>query len=380
MAKRITPEQIKLTNRHQIYQYIYREPKVSQQEISYALRLSRPTVAANLAELELDGMVFRDGQQDSDQIGRKAVAYSVVADYRLAIGVEIMKKVVKIIGIDLYGNKLDRVIHEIEYRNEEPYYITVSNYIMDFIKSLGVSDEQILGVGFAIQGLVSPDGNTVVYGQILGCTGLTADVFGRHIPYPCKFIHDPDGAALAELWCSPEIDSAVYLSLSRHLGGSMIIDRKIVTGKHGHMTTFEHIAPFHGGELCYCGKRGCLETILSMKALIGDGDAEEFFSKVRSGEKEEADKWHQYLLNLALLIMNLHLIHDSDMILGGHLAPFFNEEDIRFMYNEIRKQTPFEEDDDFIHISKMPSHNINVGPALMFVRAFLEEHSPESDI
>ena len=41
MAKRITPGQIRRTNRQQVFQYIYDEKKVSQQDIAYALQLSK---------------------------------------------------------------------------------------------------------------------------------------------------------------------------------------------------------------------------------------------------------------------------------------------------------------------------------------------------
>ena len=52
MKKSITPNQIKENNRNLIYQYIYRNPNVSQQDIAYDLHLSRPTVATNLSSLE----------------------------------------------------------------------------------------------------------------------------------------------------------------------------------------------------------------------------------------------------------------------------------------------------------------------------------------
>ena len=94
--KAITPKQIKNTNRQLIYNLIYRQEKISQQEISYTLRLSRPTVTANLNELEETGLIYKNGQIDSDLIGRKAAAYSIVPDYRIGIGVELSRRVVKI--------------------------------------------------------------------------------------------------------------------------------------------------------------------------------------------------------------------------------------------------------------------------------------------
>ena len=64
MAKRITPGQIRRTNRQQVFQYIYDEKKVSQQDIAYALQLSRPTVAAALTEMEEMGMILKSGYLD----------------------------------------------------------------------------------------------------------------------------------------------------------------------------------------------------------------------------------------------------------------------------------------------------------------------------
>lgn len=373
MAKSITPGQIKKTNRQQIYNYIYEHKTVSQQELAYALRLSRPTVASNLTELEESGLIYKNGQLDTDQVGRKAAAYSITADYRIAIGVEVMVDAAKIIAVDLYGKKIHRIVAGIQFKNEDSYYKKLCDAILKFIASLAVSDDRILGVGFAMQGLVSADGVTVVYGAIMGCTGLTTQALSRYLPYPCSFVHDPDAAALSELWSSPDLTDAIYLSLSRHLGGSIIVKRSIVPGKHGHTATFEHIQAYPRGELCYCGKRGCMETICSMQALLGDGDPEDFFQLVRGGAPEQVKRWHTYLKNLAGLIGILHLVYDVDFILGGHLAPYFTQSDIRLIYKEIRRSCPFADGDDYLLISKMPSHNITIGVALPYIQAFLED-------
>lgn len=373
MPKSITPTQIKNNNRQQIYKCIYKKFKTSQQEIVADLGLSRPTVSTNLIELEEYGLIRRNGQVVTEQLGRRAFAYSIVSDFRIAIGVEVMRTKAKIIAVDLYGHEIQREILNIRYANEESYYKEVSLYILDFIQRLKFTTEQVLGVGFSMQGVASADGRQIVYGAILGCTGLSIDVFEKWLDYPCSFVHDPDGAALCELWVSPELQNAVYLSLSRHLGGSIIANGKIVQGKHGHCATFEHIQNLPDGPLCYCGKRGCYETHCSMKALMGDEDPDIFFEAVRRGDEEPRARWATYLLNLAKLIYSLHLVHDADFILGGHLAPYFIEEDIQFIYREIQRLCPFEEENDYILISKMPSHNINIGACLSYIQNFLND-------
>lgn len=372
MKKSITPNQIKQNNRSLIYHYIYKNKKVSQQEIAYELRLSRPTVTANLTAMEQEGLIQRNGQIDTEFVGRKAFAYSVNADYRISIGVEILKKNVQIIAVDLYGEKVDYVTYPVAYEYKESYFKTVCGKILEFKNSIGASDTQLLGISFAVPGLVSPDRQTVLYGKILDCTGLSITEFTRYLPYPCSFIHDAYSAAFSEIWASPELTDAFYLSLSKHLGAAMISKGKILAGKHGHNSTIEHIPIIPDGDLCYCGKRGCLETICSLNVLLKEQESlEYFFEKVREGEPSFLDRWYVFLTNLAKAVNLLHLVYDTDFILGGYLAPYIREEDLAFLYDQIRDLTPFTEAQDFLLLSKMPKHNITIGAALPYVQAFL---------
>ena len=367
MTNRITPERIKKMNRHMIYKYIYDGREVSQQDISCALNLSRPTMTVHLAAMEKEGLLLRKG--------RKPLRWSINAGYRIAIGVEIMKHTVKIIAVNLYGEALKCVRLPCEYENNENYYHNISRKVKEFIETVNLTGEgdKILGVGFALQGLMSEDGTTVIYGEILKCTGLKIEVFTKWLDYPCRFIHEPDGAALSELWVSPELDNAVYLSMSEHLGGAIISGRKVLNGMHRHASTFEHITAVPDGELCYCGKIGCYETVCAKTALLRGEDPDEFFRRVRSSEPEALNRWGIFLRHLGRLIAHMHLVIDTKYILGGHLAPYFTSEDIKLLYKYVRERTPFIEEDDYILQSKMPSHNITIGAALPYVINFLDK-------
>ena len=372
MKKSITPNQIKENNRNLIYQYIYRNHNVSQQDISYDLHLSRPTVTTNLSSLEDDGLITKNGQISTEYVGRKASAYTIVPDYRIAIGVELLRKEVKMIAVNLYGEKILHSVYEIPYENEDLYFQKVCQKILSFKNSIGLSDKQLLGVGFAMQGLISPDSNIVLYGKILECSGLSINAFTKYLPYPCSFIHDADSAAIAELWISPNLNDAFYLSLSHHLGASLIIDRKLISGDHGHNSTIEHIQMEPNGKLCYCGKHGCMETLCSLHSLLNEHETIEcFFKKVRNNEEAPLKRWHTYLQHLSKAINLLHLIYDKTFILGGYLAPYLLESDLTFLYEEIEKLTPFPETSDFLQISKMPKHNITIGAALPYIQKFL---------
>lgn len=375
MEKSITPNQIKQNNRSLIYHYIYKNRSVSQQDISYDLHLSRPTVTSNLASMEKEGLITKSGHISTEFVGRKASAYSIIADYRVSIGVEIVKKEVKIIAVDLYGKKIGRTTCDITYEYKESYFKTVCDKILEFKNASGITDEQLLGIGFAMQGLVSPDAKSMLYGRILDCTGLSIREFTRYLPYPCSFIHDAYCAAFSEIWVSPGLTDAFYVSLSRHLGAAIISRGEILVGKHGHSSTIEHIQiEPEGGALCYCGKYGCLETLCSLNVLLREGETlDSFFEKVRKKEPSFSNRWNIFLKNLARAINLLHLIYDTDFILGGHLAPYLCEEDLSFLHEQIAELTPFTEAQDFLMLSKMPRHNISIGAALTYIRAFLSE-------
>ena len=78
-----------------------------------------------------------------------------------------------------------------------------------------------------------------------------------------------------------------------------------------------------------------------------------------------------FLTNLAKAINMLHLVYDTDFILGGYLAQYLHKEDIAFIHDQIQQMTPFTEAHDFLLISKMPKHNILIGAALPYIQAFL---------
>jgi len=372
MKQSITPNFIKQNNRSLIYHYIYQNQKVSQQDISYDLRLSRPTVTTNLASMEQEGLIQKNGQIDTEFVGRKAAAYSIVPYYRIGIGVEILKKEVKMIAINLYGEKIDRLVYEILYENKEAYFQAVCDKILEFKNAIGIADDHILGIGFAMQALISPDKQTVLYGKILSCTGLKIHSFTKYLPYPCSFVHDADSAAISELWVSPELENAFYLSVSKHLGAAIISKRQILSGKHGHSSTIEHIQMQDSGKLCYCGKYGCMETLCSMTALLAENEApEDFFQNLRKNTPGFQTRWEDFLTNLARAVNMLHLVYDTDFILGGYLAPYLHQEDLVYIHEKIQQMTPFAEAQDFLLISKMPKHNITIGAALPYIQAFL---------
>lgn len=371
MDNNITFQDIKKGNYSSIYHLLYQNGKLSKQEIANQLHLSLPTVTQNLVRLEKEKLIEKSGQFESS-VGRRATAYAISPQARISIGVEIQKKTVNILAIDLLGDAFQEKKLVMKYSNEERYYKELSESIQSFISSLDVSQEQVLGIGFAVQGLTSNDGKKITYGKILVSTGVDVEVFSQYLPYPCIFLHDAKCAATTELWVRKDIGDAVYLSIGTHLGGAIIINNQIYMGKEGHSGTVEHMTINPGGPLCYCGKRGCMETYSSVNALLESGETLDiFFEKVRSGVVSYVKRWNTFLDHLAFSMNNLHLVLNREFIIGGHISSYLIEEDIDILHEKTKQKSAFPNNDRFIHISSLPAIGVPIGAAIPFVQSFL---------
>ena len=371
MDQSITLKDVKRSNYSSIYHLIYQNGKLSKQEIANQLHLSLPTVTQNLVRLEKEDLIEKSGLFESS-VGRRATAYAICPQARISIGVEIQKKKVRILAINLLGETFQKTEMPLAYSNEESYYNKLSHAVQSFITDLHVEKEQVLGIGFSVQALTSIDGQSITYGKILNSTGVNIHVFSQYLDYPCMFVHDAKGAATTELWMRNDIGDAVYLSIGMHLGGAIIFNGQIEMGKEGHSGTVEHMTVNPNGPACYCGKKGCMETYCSVNALLEEDETlDVFFQQVRSGTPTYVKRWDAFLDHLAFSINNIHLVINREFILGGHISPYLQQSDVDLLHEKINEKTAFPNKEPFIHISRSPENGVPIGAAIPFIQGFL---------
>ncbi|GAA2375041.1 transcriptional regulator [Catellatospora methionotrophica] len=108
------------------------------------------------------------------------------------------------------------------------------------------------------------------WGNRLPADGV-ADAFAHRFAAPVTVDNHVRYAGLAEAARS-SADTAgnlVYLRLSDGVGGGLVVGGRLVRGAGGHAGEFGHVTVVgEQGELCRCGKRGCVETIASVPAVL----------------------------------------------------------------------------------------------------------------
>ena len=86
------------------------------------------TVSQNLNLLEQEGLIEKNGFFESTG-GRKANALQIVSDFKISIGIGILKGMFHITAVDLYGNAFYTDTISLPYSNTDVYKRQVYNRV-----------------------------------------------------------------------------------------------------------------------------------------------------------------------------------------------------------------------------------------------------------
>lgn len=373
MKQKITANmEIKRANRSSVYSLLLKHGQLTKQEIVEALQLSLPTVTQYLSDFQDEGLVSEAGFIGNTG-GRRAKTYDIVSNARTAIGLDITKNHITAIAIDLRGEIIAKIRVRYAFSRTDAYYQYLGEIINQIITEAKLNPANILGVGVGVPGLCTADYQTVYYGQILGFTGATCQEFSKYMSYPAALMNDANAASFAELWINTGIKNAFYIMLSNNVGGSVVINGQMFYGDDLHSGEVGHLAIVTDGELCYCGKRGCVDPYCAATVLssLTDGNLDDFFNILKKGDPDAVKIWDTYLDHLTDAVVNVHMLYDCKVIIGGYVGQFISDymDDLKA---RISKYNIFGDKDDFILVCSYQKEAIAAGAALKFISDFIK--------
>lgn len=343
-----TNRAIRRENRNRIFRYICRNGRTSNPAIASALKMSLPTVLQNTRELQGLEVLYDAGELDSTG-GRKAKTVNIVADYRLALGIDITRNHIVMVLTDMVGANLDRERFHIPFRDEDAYYLSLQDLLKEFVVRNHIAEDRILGVGVSVPGIVNYRTNRIDRSHVLGLEDFPLERIAGYIPYRTWFINDANAGAFAEGFHAQEGDHFFYLSLNNTVGGGFYDKKHLLDGDHFRCGEVGHMFLVPGGEPCYCGQRGCSDTYCSALRLaeVENGSLELFFENLDKGLDRDTQRWKEYVHSLAVLIHNIHMILDYDIVIGGYVGSAMGDHigDIR---REVRKLDLFDQEASYI--------------------------------
>ena len=239
------------------------------QELAKIVNLSVPTVTKAIMELLKMGYVNEYGKQETGE-GRRPVLYGLNPDSGYFVGVEIKDDVVNMGLINFRGDLIDMDNeHPCRIDNTMESMRELCDTVRDFISKSGVNQDKLINVMFCIGGRVNSESgysHTLYNFTEEPLTNQLTETLG----YPASIENDTRAFTYAEFMggvVHGEKDLLV-INASMGLGLGIIIDGKLYTGRSGFAGEIGHMHMFNNEILCHCGKKGCLETEASGRALM----------------------------------------------------------------------------------------------------------------
>lgn len=303
-----------------IVQYIARQNIVSRNDIMQECGYSLPTVLQKVKELVESGLVAEIGQSEWSG-GRRAKLLAIVGGARYAAGINITRNHMEMVLIGLDGKIVAQERIRLKFAPDHAYYQIFGEKAEQFItQNISETDrDKLLGVSVSIPGVLDHQKKMLVRSHVLMVTNYSLKDLGDTLD--CAVIFDNDANCAAYSEAKFRSSTAFYLSLNYTVGGAFSINGSVFEGSHNKSSEVGHMTFIPGGKPCYCGKNGCVDSYCSAR-LLAEGNLQEFFAELSAGKREAAECWDQYLRDLSTVIVNLRVLYDCDIIVGGYVGGY----------------------------------------------------------
>jgi predicted NBD/HSP70 family sugar kinase len=250
------------------------------------------------------------------------------------------------LGIDLGGTKIELAAldaaGEVRLRRRVPTRTGDYDATVAAVGALVEDAERELGARATV-GVATPGALSLVDGRVknanstcLNGRALKQDL-ERRLARPVRLANDANCFALSEAVDGAARGAEVVFGviLGTGVGGGLVVARRVVTGANAIAGEWGHNAlPLpepddHPLPLCYCGRRGCVETFLSGPGMAADhahvaGErlpAEEIVARAQAGDAACEATLTRYERRFARALAAVVNIVDPEVIvLGGGLS------------------------------------------------------------
>lgn len=191
-----------------------------------------------------------------------------------AFGIDLGGTTAKLGLFTVTGGLVDKWEIPTDASNHGQYIlINLAQALKDKMAENHFTKEDIAGVGMGVPGavtefrFVAPCANLDHWGGFDVASAFSSMMFDL----PVQVSNDANVAALGECWmgAGKGCRNMVMLTLGTGVGGGIVLDGKVLCGKHGAGGELGHVKVRKGEtRTCGCGKRGCLEQYCSATGVV----------------------------------------------------------------------------------------------------------------
>lgn len=311
----------KTHNRSLVFATLYRSAPMSRADLARVSGLTMPTVSALIAELIADGFVVDTGPRADIRVGKPAnlVRVDETGTNLVVVDLSLSDRFAGAVT-DLRGRVVARAEVAIGGATGEE----AKGLVFDLVQRLmDRAPRRVLGIGAGSPGIIDDCGVIRQAAHLDWHDVPLAAELGDRFAVPAHLGNDVNVAALGVLaFHATGAQNLMVVAIENGVGAALVVDGVLVKGEQFAAGEIGHvIVADDDGEVCVCGRRGCLDQMISAVSLRERLAA--LPEERRAARLAEAGHALGVVLAPILSVLNLNevvLTGPSDLIEGPFLA------------------------------------------------------------
>ncbi|GAA1018745.1 sugar kinase [Acrocarpospora pleiomorpha] len=255
----------------QVLRLLQEDPGLTRTEVARRLGLSATTMTRVVGQLLEEGCVTETRKVSRIGTGRPGTELAIEPMAYYVIGVHVGVGTVRLGVVDLVGTIRKSVGFEFDPDLDADAVLNmIAGAVPALLAGADLDRARLLGVGVAVPGPVDGDHRKLLLPINLAWRDVPiADRLESVLRVPVIVEHNVRSMALAEarFGAGQGVNSVAFIYVRMGVGAGLVVQGQAFQGGMHGAIELGHSRVVEGGEKCICGGVGCLETVLSERAL-----------------------------------------------------------------------------------------------------------------
>jgi len=260
------PEDTRRHNRSLVLQSLFRGGPMSRADLSRLTGLTRVTTSDLVGELMTAELLVDLGTRAESRVGKPATLVGIRPDATTIVSLDLSDaQHLRGALVDVTGTITQRRSIAWDGRTGADALGLVCDLAGLLAKG---ADRQVLGVGVGSPGIINRRG-VVLEAPNLGWVDLDlAGELSSALGVGVHVANDANASALGEYTFGGSTGyGLLVVTVGQGVGAGLLLDGNLLLGDHYAAGEIGHVMVVDPGELCACGRTGCLETVLAAPSL-----------------------------------------------------------------------------------------------------------------
>ncbi len=326
---------VKNINRMALLRLLREQAGISRADLSERSGLTRSTVSLLIKELIEEGWLVEADAFATGALGRRPTPLSLDGTRIVLLGADLGPDAIRVVAASIRGEVLESSQAMLRSKDPDEACHQLAAMVTTLSAKVTQAGSRLLGIGVGLHGAVDKRSGMLEYAPNIGWRNVEV---GRRLgaelaasgldAVPVYYQNEADLAAVGETeFCErPVDDPLVYVSCGVGVGAGIILNESLFTGATGSAGEIGHTTLVIDGERCSCGRLGCAEAYIGLKAVaaaadcLHDGNIDHRTLRARMSSRHPATRgaFARAGASLGVLLQNVWTtFNPQSIVLGG---------------------------------------------------------------